>query len=167
MALVGNQTGAGTDRKMYQVFKGITITMPENGTASSIFAFIVNTVGTGATWGCAILDASGNLLDETSTRTDIGAGGWYEFTGLSEALTGSTDYILAIASDGVADDLGDSVQYQAADTYDGLSAAGDADNIPFPASITFSADSARDYQIYLNYTTGGGGGGNVIAWIRA
>lgn len=156
MATVGNPTtGGDAERKIFQSFKGISITMPEAGTVTSITVQCQNTVTPGS-WQAGVWNTSGTVLGSSSVRTDIGANAAYEFTGLSVVVEASTEYIFGVAADGVADDLGDAVIFSASATYDGRSAAGDADNVDPLANTTWGADSARDYHILVTYTPAGG-----------
>lgn len=158
MALIGNQTGeTGSYRVMGGTSsKGILITMPEAGTAVSIFANI-GASDAGYTWQCGIRDTSGNLISGGSStpRTGISGGhAWQEFTGLSAALSASGQYIIDIAC---SNSVADGISYAASDTYDGRTSTSNAAVNPLADPVTYGTDSTRDYQIYLNYTPGGGG----------
>ena len=162
MANIGNQTGdTGNYRGIYGSVRGVLITMPENGTASSISAFCFNN-GTPGIWQCGIYNTSGTLLDSTATRNNIAGSPWYTFTGLTLSMTASTDYILVVGQEGVDDNPDNGISYAAAGTYDGRGAEIVDGANPMPSSLTFNAASSEDYQIYLTYTPGGGGG--EVSW---
>lgn len=141
--------------------RGIQITMTEDGTASSISAYITTESNSARTAVFAIYDSSGNLLgysnESAGSHTDeelltldldneVSAGDL-------DLTNGSSYYLLAAFSGGtgaggIANDGSTNVGYSGdnSSTYPAL--ASTAGTI---------SQSQPDYSIYLTYTTSGGG----------
>lgn len=159
MAAVGNGADdTGNYQGIFNVIKGILITMPEAGTITSVDAFVFNN-GTPGSWQVGIYTSGGTLLASSNVRTNIAGSPPYNFDGLSLAVNASDQIIVAIAADGIDDSPDNGISYSAAGTYDGRSTDVQSNNVdPMPGSATFNADSSRDYELNVNYTPGGGGG---------
>lgn len=156
MADLGNtdETGLAT-RSCAGDLRAILITTTEAGTLSSISAY-VDATGTHSMYAY-LYDASGNLLDQSTERTDIAStAALHTFSGFTASLSASTDYYLAIGADS-ANTAG--CYWKGGQTFDGYSTSGfpaftDATSPVDPA--TFGADGTRDFTIYMTYTPGGG-----------
>lgn len=150
MPNIGTETIGATPRQVNAFARGISVTMPENGTLSSITAYLSDSA-TGDTFGAAIYDSGGNRLQTSTTRTNISTAGWYEFTGFTQALTnGSSYFIMAGSGDSAANANG----YHDTGTGYGITISG---TITWPATHDFPANQdTRQYSVYATYTTAGG-----------
>jgi hypothetical protein len=150
MPNIGTETIGATPRQVNGNARGISVTMTEDGTLSSITAYLSDT-GTGDTFGAAIYDSGGNRLQTSTTRTDISTAGWYTFTGFTQALTNTSSYYIVAGS---GDSAANAFAYHDAGTGYLVTITG---TITWPATNDFGANSdARQYSIYATYTTAGG-----------
>ncbi|MEW8042032.1 MAG: cadherin repeat domain-containing protein [Candidatus Thiodiazotropha endolucinida] len=140
--------------------RGIQITMPEDGTAVSISAFITTGANSSRTAVFALYDSSGNLLaysnESAGSHTDeelltltlaneVSAGDL-------DLVNGSSYYLLAAfsggaAAGGIANDGGTNI---------GHSGDNSATYPALAATAGTISQSQPDYSIYLTYTTSGG-----------
>lgn len=164
MATIGNTSefanydwtweGSGSDS-----VRGIQVTMPEDGTADSITAF-VTTNDAARTVVYSLFDGSGNLLGQSSESAGSHAAGEELTLALAEESAGSLDitsgttlYICVSFSAGsgagaVANDGSSNVAY------------GGDNQSTYPdigGPIVFGSADQPDYSIYLTYTASGGG----------
>jgi hypothetical protein len=164
MATLGVTSVGSGPRALNAAAKGIRATMPEAGSAGvSIFAYIEDTGGAGDSFAAAIVDGGDltTVLANSAVRTNIGAAGWYEFTGSTLASftpSNGASLLLVIASLSAAgagaynSDLG-------LDGYAGATNVNGLNPLTFTGSATFVSDALRDYSVYMQYTPAGGGGG--------
>ncbi|MBT3042204.1 MAG: cadherin repeat domain-containing protein [Candidatus Thiodiazotropha sp. (ex Codakia orbicularis)] len=141
--------------------RGIQITMPEDGTAVSISAFITTGANSARTAVFALYDSTGNLL----AYSNESAGGHTDEELLTLTLAnevsagdldltnGSSYYLLVAfsggsAAGGVANDGGTNIGYSGDNsaTYPALA-----------ATAGTISQSQPDYSVYLTYSTGGAG----------
>lgn len=156
MPNIGTQTIGPTPRQVNATARGISVTMAEDGTLSSITAYLDDSV-TGDTFGAAIYDSAGNRLQTSTTRTDISTAGWYTFTGFTQALTNGSSYYLVAGS---GDSVGNANAYYDTGTGYAVTISG---TITWPATNDFPANSdARQYSIYATYATAGGSTANLF-----
>lgn len=155
MAVIGNTdiTGMGAGGIEEQV-NGTPITMPENGTAQSIWIYAAESIDNNAhTFRAGLFDASQNLLEQSSSRNDLTTTpGWYEFTGFTTALTASTQYFIALATNAASGNFNIwFLSGSSGDSYRDFSPTtpGSFDD---PENM---GSASEKLAMYLEYTTGG------------
>ena len=154
MATVGTTSVGGSTQNSEGTVKGIPVTMPESGDISSISFHGAETTTNGAHAVKGVLyDGSGNVLGETSARSDITFTlGWWELTFAAPVnVAGSASLVLAVAVGTGAGNL--AVSYAAGSSGDGRTAAITYPTVPDPTTLT---NDANQYSIYATYTASGG-----------
>jgi hypothetical protein len=160
MADIGNISAStpANSRNLNLNCKGVALgSFPENGDAISISAWLSGT--SGQPYRAFIIDAADGttVLAQSDIRTDITSAADYELGGGTLAgydLTATSLYIICV---GTTENSVALAYYESGtETYDGQSTSSGLTSIdPFDGAMT--ADSGRDYAIYLTYTAAGGG----------
>jgi len=161
MADIGNNPATpGSSRTFNSNCKGISIpSFPEAGTGVSISGYIEGI--SGANVRAFIIDpADGTtVLAQSDIRTNIGAAGYYTFTGGSLngfVLTASAAYYICIGTENAASGL---FYFQSGtEVYDGLTSNAGISSVNPLTFISggMAPETIRDYACYLTYTPGGG-----------
>jgi len=153
----GYKTAGISYTSIWDIIRGSVFTIPEDGTADSVTAYLRLSGTTFRKAKCAIYKHSDlSLVGATQERTDIPTqtADWYtfNFSDPKPSLTANTEYIIVVWGD-----VSGGVQY-ARLYYD----AGDADQghyqsvsyNSFPNPLVPTHDNNK-YSIYCTYTTGG------------
>ena len=155
---IGRPSENGTDSfEIEGQYTGLPITMTESGTVSSFTARIWDTAGSSHTVRAVVWDSSGNIVDESSDRADIGTTeAEYVFTGFAGASLTATDYIVGLACSGG----GGTVYLSGTDT--ATATDGRHENTPTlvpPTGVddpTSFSNQSFLFDMFLTYTAAGG-----------
>ncbi len=150
--IFGYQTpGSSDDWSMWAQIGGSVFTIPEDGTATQMSAYI-GSYSDNLKIKTAIYKHSDSTLVAESLEENINATGthiWQDFT-ISASLTADTEYVLVLMSDGNIP-----LTYNGGDTDQGHK-QGRSYSDGFPGTASFNHNNNK-YSIYCTYTPGGGG----------
>lgn len=157
---IGRTTIPAATRTFVDNIKGLRVVMTEAGAAGvTISAYIENPNASADNFQAIIFDDDkSTVLAYSTIRTDVAAADWYVFTGgtlTSFTPANATPYVITVLSDDVVDAL--FWQDDAGlDGWTGAGLGGVAAGSPPDVSgaVPLSADSTRDYAVYMTYTQG-------------
>ncbi len=161
MATIGNNSTADSERNCTRFFRGVSFTMPENGTLTAITGRLYDgDDGVGASYKAAIFSVSGTdatLVAESTPRTDITTVNLYAFT-TSASLVSGTTYFIGITRDHGTVGSGWVTHPTANQTYQGSGIEHDGYSplTFFSTPAVLEADATRDYNVFATYTPAGG-----------
>jgi hypothetical protein len=150
VATLGNTMNGASTRDISTLIKGIRVpSFPADATINSITATVQG--DNSSSWRAMVYTQAGDLVASSAIRNNITTKADYEFTFTAGDLEEGGDYTFAVGTDQAASAI---IYFNGgSETYEGQAYASVTDIYPdAPASVTWTADTTRDYSITVTYT---------------